>query len=264
MINKNKISNLLNNYYMIKMDSRYNEQYKWDFLEKNSDKFRKKINQKKLDDNYMQSIININLLDVPRIIYQIGEIIKNTKDLFFNLLYNLLEDADNLTEEELIKRINKFDKEIKNIIKKYPAKMGPINLGLRTYAFFLTLYNPQKFGFYKNTEFEKFMKIINPSFKIERETVGELYIEYLKICNEIKDIMMSNNFHFSKYSLLDVQDFWFSIIGYSDVIEKMSPTEREIMNILKDKRQIILYGPPGTGKTYIAKKISTKLIRGEF
>ena len=33
----------------------------------------------------------------------------------------------------------------------------------------------------------------------------------------------------------------------------------EIVELLKDKRQVIFYGPPGTGKTYLAKKLAEAL-----
>src|SRR5439155_9522770 len=37
---------------------------------------------------------------------------------------------------------------------------------------------------------------------------------------------------------------------------------RETVDLLNDKRQIVLYGPPGTGKTYLAQELCKALVEG--
>jgi len=44
------------------------------------------------------------------------------------------------------------------------------------------------------------------------------------------------------------------------LIKKPRPDGNWEMELLRNKRQIILYGPPGTGKTYRTKKIATDLL----
>jgi 5-methylcytosine-specific restriction enzyme B len=56
-------------------------------------------------------------------------------------------------------------------------------------------------------------------------------------------------------------------IGEVDLVEKAATDLhvsveflREIVDLLREKKQIILYGPPGTGKTYLARRLARALV----
>ncbi|WP_432477401.1 AAA family ATPase [Nocardioides sp. GXQ0305] len=55
--------------------------------------------------------------------------------------------------------------------------------------------------------------------------------------------------------------------GLADKLMMPLPWLRETVDLLNDKRQIVLYGPPGTGKTYLAQELCKALVEtagGEY
>lgn len=55
---------------------------------------------------------------------------------------------------------------------------------------------------------------------------------------------------------------WFNSYKQNEAIKKRQKAMENILNVLENKKQIILQGPPGTGKTYNAKNIAELLITG--
>lgn len=73
--------------------------------------------------------------------------------------------------------------------------------------------------------------------------------DYITDIKNINEFIKQNKFKFKNYRVIDI----FNIGGV--MID-------EIINIIKQKKQIILQGAPGTGKTYSSSEIAVKLIDG--
>ena len=78
--------------------------------------------------------------------------------------------------------------------------------------------------------------------------------------NDVKNInrfMKENSFHFKNYRVID-------LLRLEELNMNEEISTSEIIDILKQKKQIILQGAPGTGKTYITAEIAVSLIDGNI
>lgn len=153
---------------------------------------------------------------------------------------------DNPQKEEIIKfikliiDINKDDNKIIDILENSKFKMSGLKKGMLSQ--FLHCIKPNIFPIVNSLG----RKIYN---KLEVEIDKDDTINgYLKDIENIKKFMDKNKFKFKNYRVIDLLEFQseFKI----DII----------IDIIKQKKQIILQGAPGTGKTYSSAEIAVELI----
>ncbi len=90
--------------------------------------------------------------------------------------------------------------------------------------------------------------------EIDRDDSFSGYINDIK---NINNFMKENNFNFKNYRVID-------LVGLKEFNMNDEISTLEIIDILKQKKQIILQGAPGTGKTYITTEIAVSLIDGNI
>lgn len=146
---------------------------------------------------------------------------------------------------QLIIDIKNADDNLKNIIdimQKSEFKMAGLKKGMLSQ--FLHCIKPNIFPIVNS----RGIKIYNNlEVKIDKDDTINGYIKDIENINKFVE---ENKFNFKNYRVIDL--IFYNIEGYIIV--------NEIVDIIKQKKQIILQGAPGTGKTYSSPEIAVKLI----
>ena len=146
---------------------------------------------------------------------------------------------------QLIIDIKNADENLKNIIdimQKSEFKMAGLKKGMLSP--FLHCIKPNIFPIVNS----RGIKIYNNlEVKIDKDDTINGYIKDIENINKFVE---ENKFNFKNYRVIDL--IFYNIEGYIIV--------NEIVDIIKQKKQIILQGAPGTGKTYSSPEIAVKLI----
>ncbi len=240
----NLLDNLIKEYHSFKTSKEYDEQYKWDYLEKN----------KSIFDDYDNLPDKIKQLGAPNFMpyFWKTSAFRHLADLytedFRNILINLFDESI-----DLISRISIFRSEIKTILKKSPSwnKKDNIDPGVESASFFLFIKDYKKYLlFTRVTPFIDIAKAFSMYDLLNHESKETRYINWQNYCIDVL-IPKMNEILKIENTLLDAQDFiWFAGKQVNQMLEETEEKEEgEIMTKNIPLNQI-LYGPPGTGKTY--------------
>lgn len=263
-MNENELKNAIAEYEKFKLTDKYNEKYKWDYVEKhkhifdNLDHLQSKIEGLK-NQNFMPYIWRFGMF----------KLLAKSHELKFKKILSYLFD-ENI---DLLKRIQFFKNEIIKILKvdanwKNKKICDP---KIDSASFFLFLKDYKKYLlFTKMNPFKNFIiKFQIKDYFKNFKNNDQKYIAWINFCNEVL-IPMMNKFNDKENTLLDCQDFiWFVEDKYkkkSSISKKLSINKKEdnySVKLINSKKQIILYGPAGTGKTYSTKKLALEVIENE-
>lgn len=148
---------------------------------------------------------------------------------FFKLIIDIKNADDNL--ENII-----------NIMQSSQFKMARLKKGMLSQ--FLHCIKPNIFPIVNSRG-----RDIYDSLEVKIDKNKKEISDYITDIKNINEFIKQNKFKFKNYRVIDR----FNIGGV--MID-------EIINIIKQKKQIILQGAPGTGKTYSSSEIAVKLIDG--
>lgn len=148
---------------------------------------------------------------------------------FFKLIIDIKNADDNL--ENII-----------NIMQSSQFKMAGLKKGMLSQ--FLHCIKPNIFPIVNSRG-----RDIYDSLEVKIDKNKKEISDYITDIKNINEFIKQNKFKFKNYRVIDR----FNIGGV--MID-------EIINIIKQKKQIILQGAPGTGKTYSSSEIAVKLIDG--
>ena len=154
----------------------------------------------------------------------------------------------------------------------------------RLISCFLTFRNPQKYTFYKKDVYESLCNILG----IEKQGTRKKLVHFYKLLEQYvipvvendKELMDAINADISKGGLIQSTPLIAQTVLWHYVCETQNnsqPNEKEIkentynppiahmkeVDILKQKKQIVLQGAPGTGKTYSTAAIAVAICDGE-
>ena len=146
---------------------------------------------------------------------------------FFKLIIDIKNADDNL--ENII-----------NIMQSSQFKMARLKKGMLSQ--FLHCIKPNIFPIVNSRG-----RDIYDSLEVKIDKNKKEISDYISDIKNINEFIKQNKFKFKNYRVIDR----FNIGGV--MID-------EIINIIKQKKQIILQGAPGTGKTYSSSEIAVKLI----
>lgn len=224
-------------------------------------------------DKRIKCILNSNLEE--NIKNQIKTLIdeeKNNKNRYFNkendkVSYGLFGTGNFtfkqyesiITQDEILKffkliiginNVGNTNKNIYDILKEY-KDLNIKGLKKGSLSQFLHCIKPNVFPILNSIGKNIYKKI---GVEIDRDDSFSGYINDIKNINKF---MEENNFNFKNYRVID-------LLGLEEFNMNDEITTLEIIDILKQKKQIILQGAPGTGKTYITAEIAVSLIDGNI
>lgn len=172
---------------------------------------------------------------------------KNTLGMFGTAKMSFKNDSPDKSEIikffELIIEIKNADDNLENIIdimQKSKFKMAGLKKGMLSQ--FLHCIKPNVFPVVNS-----WGRDIYDSLEVKIDKNKKEISDYINDIKNINDFVTKNNFKFKNYRVIDRLE-----INAEDI--------KMIINILKNKKQIILQGAPGTGKTYSSSEIAVKLI----
>ncbi len=94
------------------------------------------------------------------------------------------------------------------------------NFGTAFFAFILAAFNPRKYPLYRKELFTHFQALSDLEFNYSRSDIGEKYVAYILVCNEISEFLddygVVNN-----PDVMDAQDFLYCISGYDELKYKI-------------------------------------------
>ncbi|WP_302279673.1 McrB family protein [Brachyspira pilosicoli] len=224
-------------------------------------------------DKRIKCILNSNLEE--NIKNQIKTLIdeeKNNKNRYFNkendkVSYGLFGTGNFtfkqyesiITQDEILKffkliiginNVGNTNKNIYDILKEY-KDLNIKGLKKGSLSQFLHCIKPNVFPILNSIGKNIYKKI---GVEIDRDDSFSGYINDIKNINKF---MEENNFNFKNYRVID-------LLGLEEFNMNDEITTLEIIDILKQKKQIILQGAPGTGKTYITSEVAVSLIDGNI
>lgn len=172
---------------------------------------------------------------------------KNTLGMFGTAKMSFKNDSPDKSEIikffELIIEIKNADdnlEDIINIMQKSKFKMAGLKKGMLSQ--FLHCIKPNVFPVVNS-----WGRDIYDSLEVKIDKNKKEISDYINDIKNINDFVTKNNFKFKNYRVIDRLE-----INAEDI--------KMIINILKNKKQIILQGAPGTGKTYSNPEIAVRLI----
>ena len=176
---------------------------------------------------------------------------KNTLGMFGTGKMSFKNDSPDKSEIinffKLIIEINKSKEDINNVIeimKNSQFKMAGLKKGMLSQ--FLHCIKPNIFPIVNKLGI-KIYNNLGVKIDINKKEIND----YIYDINTINKFVEKNKFKFKNYRVID--RLIFDNTGDDMLVS-------EIINILKNKKQIILQGAPGTGKTYSSSEIAVKLI----
>ena len=184
---------------------------------------------------------------------------KDTYGLFGTGNFTFKQYESIITQDEILKffkliiginNIGNTNKNIYDILKEY-KDLNIKGLKKGSLSQFLHCIKPNVFPILNSIGKNIYKKI---GVEIDRDDYFSGYINDIKNINKF---MEENNFNFKNYRVID-------LLGLEEFNMNDEITTLEIIDILKQKKQIILQGAPGTGKTYITAEIAVSLIDGNI
>lgn len=211
------------------------------------------ISNSNLDDEIKKQIINL-INEANKNKYSNKENGKDSYGLFGAATSTFKQYEQIITKDEILKffkliiEINNSDNidNILNILERY-KNLDITGLKKGSLSQFFHCIKPNVFPILNSLGTKIYKKI---GVEIDKDNSFNGYINDVK---NINNFMKENNFNFKNYRVID-------LLRLEELNMNNQITTSEIIDILKQKKQIILQGAPGTGKTYITAEIAVFLI----
>lgn len=241
----------------------YDEEYKWDLLDRSEGKDVLVV---------FDGLRGENVIDNPRTDTVIKYLVDNKADKTRVCCQHLIDESVPLNE-----RLAAFKSEIKALC---PSKWKNTANDERTASALLTCVYPETYTFYKD---EIYQNICDYFGYISRKA-GKKYKHFLELVNgfvksygeEIQQIMLNEIKVFKNKPLnLAVQTLFWCMKDYmKEELKNKMTTETnnsskgtwydDVVRIWERRKNVVLYGAPGTGKTYDVPELAVRLCDPSF
>lgn len=241
----------------------YDEEYKWDLLDRSEGKDVLVV---------FDGLRGENVIDNPRTDTVIKYLVDNKADKTRVCCQHLIDESVPLNE-----RLAAFKSEIKALC---PSKWKNTANDERTASALLTCVYPETYTFYKD---EIYQNICDYFGYISRKA-GKKYKHFLELVNgfvksygeEIQQIMLNEIKVFKNKPLnLAVQTLFWCMKDYmKEELKNKMTTETnnsskgtwydDVVRIWKRRKNVVLYGALGTGKTYDVPELAVRLCDPSF
>lgn len=241
----------------------YDEEYKWDLLDRSEGKDVFAV---------FDGLRGKNIIDNPRTDSVIKYLVENEADKTRVCCQHLTDESVPLND-----RLAAFKSEIKALC---PSKWKNTANDERTASGLLTCVYPETYTFYK----DEIYKNICDYFGYTSRKAGKKYEHFLELINgfvksygeEIQQIMLNEIKGFKNKPLnLAVQTLFWCMKDYmKEELKNKMTTETnnssketwydDVVRIWERRKNIVLYGAPGTGKTYDVPELAVRLCDPAF
>lgn len=241
----------------------YDEEYKWDLLDRSEGKDVLVV---------FDGLRGENVIDNPRTDTVIKYLVDNKADKTRVCCQHLIDESVPLNE-----RLAAFKSEIKALC---PSKWKNTANDERTASALLTCVYPKTYTFYK----DEIYKNICDYFGYTSRKAGKKYEHFMELVNgfvksygeEIQRIMLNEIKEFKNKPLnLAVQTLFWCMKDYmKEKLDKKMTTETnnsskgiwydDVVRIWERRKNVVLYGAPGTGKTYDVPELAVRLCDPSF
>ena len=241
----------------------YDEEYKWDLLDRSEGKDVLAV---------FDGLRGENVIDNPRTDTVIKYLVDNKVDKTRVCCQHLIDESVPLND-----RLAAFKSEMKDLC---PSKWKNTANDERTASALLTCVYPETYTFYKDEIYQN----ICDYFGYTSRKAGKKYEHFLELVNgfvksygeEIQQIMLNEIKGFKNKPLnLAVQTLFWCMKDYmKEKLEKKMTTEinnsskgtwyDDVVRIWERRKNIVLYGAPGTGKTYDVPELAVRLCDPAF
>ena len=241
----------------------YDEEYKWDLLDRSEGKDVLAV---------FDGLRGKNIIDNPRTDSVIKYLVENEADKTRVCCQHLIDESVPLNE-----RLVAFKSEIKALC---PSKWKNTANDERTASALLTCVYPETYTFYKDEIYQN----ICDYFGYTSRKPGKKYEHFLELVNgfvksygeEIQQIMLNEIKGFKNKPLnLAVQTLFWCMKDYmKEELKNKMTTETnnsskgtwydDVVRIWERRKNIVLYGAPGTGKTYDVPELAVRLCDPSF
>lgn len=241
----------------------YDEEYKWDLLDRSEGKDVLAV---------FDGLRGENVIDNPRTDTVIKYLVDNKADKTRVCCQHLIDESVPLND-----RLAAFKSEMKDLC---PSKWKNTANDERTASALLTCVYPETYTFYK----DEIYKNICDYFGYTSRKAGKKYEHFMELVNgfvksygeEIQQIMLNEIKGFKNKPLnLAVQTLFWCMKDYmKEKLEKKMTTETnnsskgtwydDVVRIWEQRKNIVLYGAPGTGKTYDVPELAVRLCDPAF
>ena len=241
----------------------YDEEYKWDLLDRSEGKDVLVV---------FDGLRGENVIDNPRTDTVIKYLVDNKADKTRVCCQHLIDESVPLNE-----RLAAFKSEIKALC---PSKWKNTANDERTASALLTCVYPKTYTFYK----DEIYKNICDYFGYTSRKAGKKYEHFMELVNgfvksygeEIQQIMLNEikGFKNKPFNLAVQTLFWCMKDYMKEKLDKKMTTETnnsskgtwydDVVRIWERRKNIVLYGAPGTGKTYDVPELAVRLCDPAF
>ncbi len=263
--------------YGLNGDNNQQELYKWKLITKQAELLNTEA------ENFEEGIRKLNFINLcyPPQITAFKNLAKFEPENYRNAMRDLLNESVDLQQ-----RIHQFiltsNSLWDNSVKKNFKGNTSAKCDERIISCFLTLKYPQKYTFYKDQDlYENLCKILG----VEKRNAGEKLVHYYELINQIipeiekdKELLDSINKELDSKGYVHSMPLIAQTILWCNACKnKKEETNNAValtkttnakpmkeIEILKQKKQIILQGAPGTGKTYKTAEIAVRFCDPDF
>ena len=241
----------------------YDEEYKWDLLDRSEGKDVLAV---------FDGLRGENVIDNPRTDTVIKYLVDNKADKTRVCCQHLIDESVPLND-----RLAAFKSEMKALC---PSKWKNTANDERTASALLTCVYPETYTFYK----DEIYKNICDYFGYTSRKAGKKYEHFMELVNgfvksygeEIQQIMLNEIKGFKNKPLnLAVQTLFWCMKDYmKEELKKKMTTETnnsskgtwydDVVRTWERRKNIVLYGAPGTGKTYDVPELAVRLCDPAF
>ena len=241
----------------------YDEEYKWDLLDRSEGKDVFAV---------FDGLRGENVIDNPRTDSVIKYLVENEADKTRVCCQHLTDESVPLND-----RLAAFKSEIKALC---PSKWKNTANDERTASALLTCVYPETYTFYKDEIYQN----ICDYFGYTSRKAGKKYEHFMELVNgfvksygeEIQQIMLNEIKGFKNKPLnLAVQTLFWCMKDYmKEKLDKKMTTETnnsskgiwydDVVRIWERRKNVVLYGAPGTGKTYDVPELAVRLCDPSF
>ena len=241
----------------------YDEEYKWDLLDRSEGKDVFAV---------FDGLRGENVIDNPRTDSVIKYLVENEADKTRVCCQHLTDESVPLND-----RLAAFKSEIKALC---PSKWKNTANDERTASALLTCVYPETYTFYKDEIYQN----ICDYFGYTSRKAGKKYEHFMELVNgfvksygeEIQQIMLNEIKGFKNKPLnLAVQTLFWCMKDYmKEELKNKMTTETnnsskgtwydDVVHIWERRKNIVLYGAPGTGKTYDVPELAVRLCDPAF